>query len=71
MPRLVTVERPAAPPDLAPLESYLWGAASVLRCAVDAADFKSYIFPLLFFNSTCVRKVRVRGCLKEQPRQTV
>lgn len=31
------------------LESYLWGAANLLRGLVDAADYKQYIFPLLFF----------------------
>jgi type I restriction-modification system DNA methylase subunit len=31
------------------LESYLWGAANILNGMIDAADFKQYIFPLLFF----------------------
>lgn len=31
------------------LEAYLWGAANILRGLIDAADFKQYIFPLLFF----------------------
>jgi type I restriction enzyme M protein len=31
------------------LEQYLWDAANILRGPVDKADFKSYIFPLLFF----------------------
>ncbi|MDY0150284.1 MAG: type I restriction-modification system subunit M N-terminal domain-containing protein, partial [Kiritimatiellia bacterium] len=30
------------------LESYLWGAAKLLRGLVDAGDYKQYIFPLLF-----------------------
>jgi len=34
---------------LSELESYLWGAANILRGPVDNADFKAYIFPLLFF----------------------
>src|SRR5947208_13346923 len=34
---------------LSELESYLWESANILRGPVDAADFKSYIFPLLFF----------------------
>ena len=33
------------------LESYLWGAAKLLRGLVDAGDYKQYIFPLLFFKS--------------------
>jgi type I restriction enzyme M protein len=35
--------------DLAQLEVYLWEAANILRGPVDAADFKTYVFPLLFF----------------------
>ncbi len=35
--------------DLSTLESHLWEAANILRGPVDAADFKTYIFPLLFF----------------------
>ena len=35
--------------DLAKLQSHLWEAANILRGPVDAADFKTYIFPLLFF----------------------
>lgn len=31
------------------LESYLWGAATLLRGLVDASDYKQYIFPLMFF----------------------
>jgi len=34
---------------LGSLESHLWEAANILRGPVDAADFKTYIFPLLFF----------------------
>ena len=33
----------------AELESYLWGAATILRGLVDAGDYKQYIFPLLFY----------------------
>ena len=31
------------------LESYLWGAANILRGLVDAGDYKQVIFPLLFY----------------------
>lgn len=34
---------------LSQLKSYLWEAANILRGSVDAADFKTYVFPLLFF----------------------
>ena len=33
----------------AQLESYLWGAATILRGLVDAGDYKQFVFPLLFF----------------------
>lgn len=35
------------------LESYLWGAATLLRGYIDAGDYKQYIFPLLFFKRVC------------------
>lgn len=35
--------------NLSQLESHLWEAANILRGTVDAADFKTYVFPLLFF----------------------
>jgi len=35
------------------LESYLWGAATLLRGTIDAGDYKQYIFPLLFFKRIC------------------
>lgn len=31
------------------LESYLWGAATILRGLVDAGDYKQFVFPLLFY----------------------
>src|SRR5262245_18426289 len=31
------------------LETYLWGAATLLRGLIDASDYKQYIVPLLFF----------------------
>ena len=39
---------------LAQLESHLWESANILRGPVDAADFKTYIFPLLFFKRLSV-----------------
>lgn len=38
-----------APLNLSTLESHLWESANILRGTVDAADFKTYVFPLLFF----------------------
>jgi type I restriction enzyme M protein len=38
---------------LGEIESRLWGAAQILRGPIDQADFKSYIFPLLFFKRIC------------------
>jgi type I restriction enzyme M protein len=35
--------------ELNQLSSHLWESANILRGPVDAADFKTYIFPLLFF----------------------
>ncbi|MEH2447933.1 MAG: type I restriction-modification system subunit M N-terminal domain-containing protein [Nostoc sp.] len=31
------------------LESYLWGAATILPGLVDAGDYKQYVFTLLFY----------------------
>ena len=41
------------PTTLNQLESHLWESANILRGPVDAADFKTYIFPLLFFKRIC------------------
>jgi type I restriction enzyme M protein len=41
-----------SPPEHFPqaqLEQHQWNAANILRGPIDQADFKSYIFPLLFF----------------------
>ena len=35
--------------DINSLSRHLWESANILRGPVDAADFKTYIFPLLFF----------------------
>lgn len=47
----VTLEtpRPKSHITQARLESVLWSAANALRGPVDPADFKSYVFPVLFF----------------------
>jgi type I restriction enzyme M protein len=37
------------PISLQALESYLWGAATLLRGLVDAGDYKQFVFPLLFY----------------------
>ncbi len=42
-------EGKATPLSLQEVESRLWAAANSLRGPVDPADFKSYVFPLLFF----------------------
>lgn len=39
--------------DLNELESYLYSSADILRGHVDASDYKSFIFPLLFFKRIC------------------
>lgn len=40
---------PVRPESLADLERRLWGAANALRGPVDPADFKTYVFPMLFW----------------------
>src|SRR5438874_387574 len=46
VPRAASGETTISPSQL---ESHLWEAANILRGPVDAADFKTYVFPLLFF----------------------
>jgi type I restriction enzyme M protein len=51
---------------LSQLESHLWKAAWLLKGPVDAADFKTYIFPLLFFKRLLdVRDEEHQAALKE------
>lgn len=38
---------------LGELEAHLWESANILRGPIDQADFKSYVFPLLFFKRIC------------------
>lgn len=38
---------------LSELESYLYSSADILRGHVDASDYKSFIFPLLFYKRIC------------------
>ena len=40
---------PGAPISLDEMKTFLWGAATRLRGQIDAAGYKEYIFPLLFF----------------------
>ena len=48
------------------LETYLWGAATVLRGTIDAGDYKQFIFPLLFFKRLSdVWDEEYRGALAE------
>ena len=39
--------------ELSELESFLYASADILRGYVDASDYKSYVFPLLFFKRVC------------------
>src|ERR1041385_4400017 len=48
------------------LESYLWGAATLLRGTIDAGDYKQFIFPLLFYKRLCdVFDEETRAALNE------
>ena len=44
-----SVDRELSTIELPQLEAHLWEAGNILRGPVDAADFKTYVFPLLFF----------------------
>lgn len=39
--------------ELTELESYLYASADILRGHVEASDYKSFVFPLLFFKRIC------------------
>ena len=57
----------ADPISLSQLESHLWAAANILRGPVDAAaDFKTYIFPLLFFKRISDVYDEERACALEE-----
>ena len=46
---MVNKNKESGNPDTGALSGRLWEAANILKGPVDAADFKTYIFPLLFF----------------------
>jgi type I restriction enzyme M protein len=55
--------------NLSQLESHLWESANILRGPVDAADFKTYVFPLLFFKRISdVHDEEYQTALKESDR---
>uniref|UniRef100_UPI00188A7710 type I restriction-modification system subunit M N-terminal domain-containing protein n=1 Tax=Vibrio anguillarum TaxID=55601 RepID=UPI00188A7710 len=35
------------------LEAHLWHAAHIITGPIDASDYKTYIFPILFFKRIC------------------
>ena len=35
------------------LETHLWHAAHIITGPIDASDYKTYIFPILFFKRIC------------------
>ena len=48
------------------VESYLWGAATLLRGTIDAGEYKQFIFPLLFYKRLCdVFDEETQAALKE------
>ena len=39
--------------NLKDLEAHLWHAAHIITGPIDASDYKTYIFPILFFKRIC------------------
>ena len=39
--------------NLRDLEAHLWHAAHIITGPIDASDYKTYIFPILFFKRIC------------------
>ena len=53
------------------MESHLWESANFLRNRIDAGDYKSYIFPMLFYKRICdVYDEEYRQALKESDGDT-
>jgi len=40
-------------PTLSQLEAHLWKAAHIITGPIDASDYKTYIFPILFYKRVC------------------
>ena len=38
---------------LSALQRHLWEAAHIINGSIDASDYKTYIFPILFFKRVC------------------
>lgn len=57
---------PGTPISLDEMKTFLWGAATRLRGQIDAAGYKEYIFPLLFFKRISdVYDEQYKGFLRE------
>ena len=49
---------------LSELETYLYASADILRNHVEGSEYKSYVFPLLFFKRICdVYDVETQGAI--------
>ena len=52
--------------ELSELETYLYASADILRGHVEASDYKSFVFPLLFFKRICdVYDEEITNAIKE------